>query len=192
MKDYILLLRSSAVLVAVVLLAVGPSSAGAHAMPTSAVLLDIQAHDVGGEIELPIDRLAVAIGRPLTAAQAGGTQREALAAYARSHISPTGADGRAWSIAVSPGHVAQVNGKPSLVMAITLTPPGGRVTRFDLHYDVIINQLVTHQAIATIRTQFNKGTTAHDPVTLGTFDWNHQTLRVDAAGGSWLPGVTSM
>jgi hypothetical protein len=186
------LARVSMILAAVLLLALAPSSAGAHAMPTSSVLLDIQPHDVGGEIGLPIDRLAIAVGRPLTPAQAGGAQRDALAAYARSHISATGADGRAWTVAVSPGHVAQVNGKPNLVMALKLTPPDGTVTRFDPHYDVIINQLLTHRAIATIRTQFKQGTTASDPVTLGTFEWNHQTLSVDAGGGSWLHGFTSM
>jgi hypothetical protein len=182
----------SAALAAALLLAVVAPTAGAHQMPTSAVLLDIESGQVGGEIQLPVDRLAVALGRTLTPAQAGGALRGELATYARSHIGATGTDGQAWKIAVAPGHIAQVNGKPNLVIALTMTPPDGKVTKFDLHYDVIINQLVTHQAIATIRTQWKNGTTARDPETLGIFTWNHKTIRVDADGGSWLRGFTSM
>jgi hypothetical protein len=45
---------------ACLLLAAAPE-ASAHAMPTSAVLLDIDAHAVRGEVRLPLDRLAVAL-----------------------------------------------------------------------------------------------------------------------------------
>ena len=52
--------------------------AGAHPMPTSAVVLDIGSGKVGGEIVLPLDRLAVALNRPLAPAEAVGPLRARL------------------------------------------------------------------------------------------------------------------
>ena len=160
------------------------AAAGAHPMPTSAVLLDIGSGKVGGEIVLPLDRLAVALDRPLTPAQAVGPLRSQLERYTRSHIRATGSGGRPWSVAVGGAHVD----RNDLVMSLTLTPPDGKVTDFDLRYDVIIDRLVTHKAIATIRTQWSKGMSVHRPKTLGVFDWSTKSLRVDADGGSWLEG----
>lgn len=173
-------------------LGVGAAGASAHPMSTSAVLLDIEAHSVDGEVQLPIDRLAVALDRTITPAQAAGPQRAALEQYTRRHIAASGQNGAPWAVSVSHGRVENVDGTPHLVMDLRLTPPDGKVTRFDLRYDVIIGQLVTHKAIATIRTQWKAGTTNHDPQTLGIFDFSTHSLQVDADKGSWLRGFTSM
>ena len=147
------LARSVAALAACLVLLNVPV-AGAHPMPTSAVLLDVGSGKVGGEIVLPLDRLAVALNRPLAPAQAVGPLRSQLERYTRSHIHAIGSDGRPWSVAVGGAHID----RNDLVMALTLTPPDGKVTDFDLRYDVIINQLVTHRAVATIRTQRSTAT----------------------------------
>jgi hypothetical protein len=109
----------------------------------------------------------------------------------RSHIRAVSADGRPWAVAVRGAHTQRINTVQDLVVSLTLAPPDGNVTDFTLHYDVIIEQLVTHKAIATIRSQWAKGTSAHDPETLGVFDWDTKSLRVDAAGGSWLRGFSA-
>jgi HupE / UreJ protein len=169
--------RVTALAAALVLLYV--PAAGAHPMPTSAVLLDIGSDEVGGEIVLPLDRLAVALDRPLSPAQAVGPLKTQLERYARSHVRAVGDGGRRWSVTVGDAHV---DGN-DLVMSLTLTPPDGRVTDFDLHYDVIIDQLVTHRAIAT---QWSNATSVRRPETLGVFDWSTKSLHVDADGGSWM------
>jgi len=162
--------------------------AGAHPMPTSAVVLDIGSGNVGGEIVLPLDRLAVALNRPLAPAQAVGPLRARLERYTRSHIHAIGSGGRPWSVTVGGARID----RNDLVMSLTLTPPDGKVTDFDLHYDVIIAQLVTHKAIATIRTLRAKGTSVRRPETLGVFDWSTKSLPVDAKRGSWLQGFVPM
>jgi hypothetical protein len=170
--------RSVAALAAALVLLSAPA-AGAHPMPTSAVLLDVGSAKVGGRIVLPLDRVAVALNRPLTPARVAGRLRARLERYTRSHIHATGAGGRHWSVAVAGAHVD----RNDLVMSLTLTPPDGRVTDFDLRYDVIIDRLVTHRAIATVRT---KG--VRRPETLGVFGWSTKSLRVDASGEPWLHG----
>lgn len=179
--------RSVAAL-AVALVLLHAAAAGAHPMPTSAVALDIGSGKVGGEIVLPLDRLAVALDRPLTPAQAVGPLRLRLERYTRSRIRATGVGGRPWSVTVGGAHVD----RDDLVMSLTLTPPDGKVTDFDLRYDVVIDRLVTHKAIATIRRQWSKGVSVHRPKTLGVFDWSTKSLQVDGDGGSWLEGIVAM
>lgn len=178
-------------MVVALLAAALPAAASAHPMATSAVLLDVGSEQVGGEVQLPLDRLAVALDRRLTPAAAAGPLLAGLERYTRSHIHATGADGRAWRVAVGGGHVQKVDGTDHLVMSVTLMPPDRKVTDFDLRYDVILEQLVTHRAIATIRTEWDKGTTRRHPVTLGVFDWTTKSLEVHADGGSWLRGFTA-
>jgi HupE / UreJ protein len=177
-----------AALAAVILLAAAPATASAHQMPTSAVLLTIGPDTVGGEIQLPIDRLAVALKRDLTPAEAAGPLRAEIQRYTRRHIHAVGAGGAEWKVTVGGGHIERIDNIDNVVMSLSLTPPRGKVTDFDLRYDVIIEQLVTHKAIATIRSQWDKGITAHDPETLGLYDWHTKSLRADADNGSWLRG----
>jgi hypothetical protein len=88
--------------------------------------------------------------------------------------------------------VEQVSGAPAFAVSVTLTPPDGQVTDFKLHYDVIIEQLVTHQALVSVRTDFRRGILAKaDAEPLGVFDWNHHTLTVPASGGSWMRGMVA-
>jgi hypothetical protein len=154
---------------ALLLLAAAPS-ASAHSMPASAVQLTVDAHAVRGELRLPRDRLAVALGRTPTATE--------LERYSTVHIRAVGDDGRTWHVDVAGAHVEGANWAETL----TLAPPGGKVTAFDLRYDVILAQLVTHKAIVTLQTRFTK------PRTLGVLDWTRQTIRVSAADGSWWHG----
>jgi hypothetical protein len=177
-----------AALGAAILLVVAPATASAHRMPTSAVLLAIGPGKVRGEVQLPIDRLAVALKRDVTPAQAAGPLRAEIERYTRRHIHAVGTDGGEWRVGVGGGHIERIDHLEQIVMSLSLTPPHGEVTDFDLRYDVIIEQLVTHKAIATIRSQWDKGTTAHDPETVGVYDWHTKSLRVHADGGSWLHG----
>jgi hypothetical protein len=177
----------AALALAALALAAFPAVASAHPMNTSAVLLDVGSDDVTGEVKLPLDRLAVALERELTPAAAAGPLRAQLERYTRAHIHPTGDDGKDWAVAVSAGRIARIDGVDHLVLSLTLTPPSGEVTDFTLGYDVIIEQLVTHKAIATIRSQWNKRT----PTALGIFDWHTTALHVDGDGGSWLTAITA-
>src|SRR5262245_56091930 len=98
-----------AALAAAILLAAAPATASAHRMPTSAVLLAIGPHTVGGAIRLPIDRLAVAVKRELTPAQAAGPLRAEIQRYTRRHIHAVGAGGAEWKVTVGGGHIERID-----------------------------------------------------------------------------------
>jgi len=163
---------TAALLCAATLAGAGAAPASAHPMHTSEVLLGVQSGRVAGQIRLPVDRLAVVLhGAPTPAV----VQR-----YVRGRIGAAGADGRRWRIAVGGAHAATVDGVRDLVLPLVLTPADGKVTDFTLRYDVIIDRLVTHKAIATMGGKL-----------LGVFDWDTKALGVHAGGGSWLQGFLS-
>lgn len=169
------------------------SPAGAHPMSTSAVLLDIGDDRVEGEVQLPIDRLAIAVHRDLTGDSVLGADRAFLGRYTAGHISATAAGGTPWKVSLGTPSVRTIDASPHLVYPLTLRPPDGRpVTDFDLHYDVIVEELLTHNVIVTVRYDFDRGILkADDAETLGIFDFDTKTLKVPAGEGSWFRGFAT-
>ncbi|MFK4104055.1 HupE/UreJ family protein [Streptomyces sp. NPDC019531] len=181
-------------LLTVVMLVGGPvPPAGAHPMSTSAVLLDIGADRVEGEIQLPVDRLAIAVHRDLTAGSVLGADKAFLMSYVTQHVSASGADGTPWTVGLGTPAVRTIDATAHLVYPLTIHPPAGEdVTDFRLRYDVIVEELLTHQVIATVRHDFDRGILKTDDAeTLGVFDWDTHTLKVPAGEGSWLRGLTA-
>ncbi|WP_082376885.1 HupE/UreJ family protein [Nocardiopsis sp. NRRL B-16309] len=180
-------------LVVVIALTAGPVPAvSAHPQSTSAVLLDIHDDRVEGEVQLPIDRLAVGVDRDLTAQSVLAEDRDFLADYTAEHIGATGEDGQDWTADLGEGAVRVIDGVDHLVHPLTLTPPDRHVTDFDLHYDVIVESLLTHKIIVTVRYDFDSGILKTDDAeTLGVIDFATPGLDVPAGDGSWLRGFTA-
>ncbi|MGW6922785.1 HupE/UreJ family protein [Streptomyces sp. NPDC054950] len=183
----------SALLLSAFLLVGGLASpAAAHPMSTSAVLLDIRDDRVEGEVQLPVDRLAIAVDRDLTPAGVLGEDRSFLKSYTARHISAVGEDGTPWTVGLGTGSVRTIDGTAHLVYPLTIRPPDGRVTDFRLRYDVIVEELLTHKVIATVRYDFDRGILKTDDAeTLGVLDWDTKSLRVPADEGSWLKGFVT-
>jgi HupE / UreJ protein len=180
-------------LLAALALAVGPvPPAGAHPQSTTAVLLDIGDDRVTGEVQLPIDRLAVAVERELTATSVLGADRASLTDYTAAHIAAAGADGHAWDVALGVPEVRAIDAVDHLVYPLALEPPDGQVTDFDLRYDVIVENLLTHDVVVTVAYDFDRGIlTENDAQTLGVLDFATTTIEVPADAGSWARGVAA-
>ena len=168
-----------------------PATADAHPLSTTAVLLDAGTDDVTGQVELPIDRLAIAVGQPdlTTAVVAQPTKVEEFRRYVADHLSATGAaDGTPWAVTVTGGRVETIDGVDHLVYAVALQPPSGRVTDFQLHYDAIVARLVSHRVFVSERPAGTGDYTA-----VGVIDWQSHDLRVPAVGATnrqgFLPAV---
>ncbi|QYX82771.1 HupE/UreJ family protein [Streptomyces akebiae] len=163
-------------------------------MSTSAVLLDVRDDRVEGEVQLPVDRLAVAVDRPLTRESVLGADRTFLKRYTAAHIAALGDESgdRPWAVTLGSGSVRTIDGVAHLVYPLELRPPDGRVTTFRLRYDVIVEELLTHKVVVTVRYDFDRGILkTDDAVTLGVVDFDTESLEVPAGEGSWLRGFAT-
>lgn len=142
-----------------------PGRAFAHPMPNSMLVLDLQPTGVAAELQLPLGELQLAFGRdvarhPETLVAHLGPE---LRAYIQAHVRPVSPDGRVWSVAVGKlgvGAAEQTATGPyqELTAQLWLQPPAGASPRtFDLQYDVIIHQLVTHIALVAVRQDWEAG-----------------------------------
>lgn len=126
--------------IAALFLATTPASA--HPLSTTAILLDLGSDEVTGQVQLPIDRLAIALEEPdlTTAAVQQPAKSEELQGYVASHLSVTDtADGQPWGVAVTAGRVETIDAVDHLVFDLGLTPPDGEVQDFRLQYDGIVH-----------------------------------------------------
>jgi len=155
-----------------------PQSASAHPLSTTAILLDAAPGEVTGSVQLPIDRLEVALNERLTAASVQKADKlQELRRYVLGHTSAADPTGGAWTVDLSGGRVETIDGVDHLVFDLTLTPPGGTVRDFTLSYDAILHQIVSHQIFVALRPQG-----ADSYTTLGVLNWQRHTVAVPAAG----------
>jgi len=179
----------------------------AHPMPSTAVLLDLQATGVAAELQLPLGELQLALGQQLNVTDQPETlvirSGVALRAYLLAHIRPVGPDGRPWSVVVrelAVGSTEQNDTGPyqELTAHLWLRPPTGASSRtFTLHYDVIMHQLVTHAALVSIRQDWDNGVLAEHPVEVGVIRMNPRDnsiapLEIAPAVGSRWHGFKRM
>ena len=173
--------RAAAVLLCLVTAGAGllltSAKAGAHPLSTTAVLLDTGSEQVTGQLQLPVDRLAIAVNQPLTATVVvQPVMLEELRRYVAAHVSAADpADGAAWAVSVAGGRVETIDGVDHLVFDLALRPSRGTVRDFQLHYDAIVHRLVSHRIFVSSRAA---GTGPYAAV--GIIDWESQTLTVPA------------
>ena len=178
------------------------SLALAHQMPRSRVLLDIHATDVGAELQLPADRLQVALrhdpavladGRFITGDEMLGADRARTVAYVLRHVHANAPDGRAWSVRAGTLNLLEVPGGQDLVVHLMLQPPpGAPAYRFDLGYDVIIREVVTHAALISVSRGWRSGVMPDTPELVGAVGIRMGHLLVDRSGGSAWRGFCSI
>ncbi|MGW1622200.1 HupE/UreJ family protein [Streptomyces sp. NPDC002172] len=170
-----------------VLTITAPTRADAHPLSTTAILLDVAPEKVTGKVELPIDRLAIALDQPLTAKTVVKPAKlEELRRYVRGHTSAADPDGTRWTTTVGGGRVQRVDGVDHLVFDLVLQPPTGTVHDFRLTYDAIVHHLLSHQILVSLRPEGSDSYT-----TVGVLDWQQHTLAIPAAGASSEHGFTT-
>ena len=184
-----------ALALALVFLGVCAGSADAHPQSTSAVVLDIRGDRVEGELQLPIDRLAVAVQRDLDAGNVLGSERAFLLDYVARHLTATAEGGERLRLQLGTPRVEKIDRYVTdhLVIPLELRPSVfGAVGKFELRYDVIIEELRTHRAFVTVRYDFDRGVLKSDDAeTLGIFDFETTSLEVPSGEGSFLQGFVA-
>jgi HupE / UreJ protein len=178
----------------------------AHPMPNSMVLLDIQPDGVAAEIQLPLNELALAVHQNLREHPEKVVEQygDSLKIYLLNHIHPISLDGRAWEVSVRNMSIQSVAKSESgayheLVVQLWLQPPSGASSRaFSLKYDAIIHQVVTHNALVSIRQDWDRGVVnAEQLAEIGTIGLDIPTntilpFSINLTEGSLWRGFKSM
>ena len=151
--------------------------AAAHPLSTSAVLLDVESTVVHATVELPLDELSIARQQTLDATTVLAPDTlTGVRTYVQADMSVSDVTGQAWATAVTGGRVAKVDGVDNLVLDATLTPAAGSVGDFVLHYDAVIDQLVSHRVFVSGRYGHTGSYT-----TLAMLSWQSQSVPVASA-----------
>ena len=156
------------------------TEADAHPLSTTAVLLDVGSNEVTGQVQLPIDRLAIALNQPTltTPVAVQPAKLEELRQYVAAHLTATdAADDAPWDVTVADARVQTIDGVDHLVLDIALRPPDGAVRGFRLHDDAIVHRLLSHRIFVSVRAA---GSNAYAVV--GLLDWESHDLTVAAPG----------
>lgn len=194
-----------AIVCALGLLALAAPAASAHVVPTSTIQLDVRSTAVDADVSIPVSDVAAATGLDLgDGSQAAVTSRaEAIKTYLLSHFRPTSDDGRPWSVGIGDLSVS-TTGDPTttgryaqLETTFVLTPPTGTDARsFNLGYTAIVDRVVTHVAIVTVRSDWSSGHLggAYEVgvVQQDTVTNTAGSLHVDLGPGSSIRGFISM
>ena len=148
----------------------------AHPSPNTLIFLDIKANGVAAELRLPVGELGMALNpaSPKTAEQLLGRFADSLKIYLMSHITPLSMDGQKWAVEIGEmglENVANTQERGTLqdiIVKIWLKPPAGASSRqFILNYDVVMHQVVTHNALVAIRQDWETGIVTEHPAEVG-------------------------
>ncbi|RZA03139.1 MAG: HupE/UreJ family protein [Sphingobacteriaceae bacterium] len=174
-------------------------------MPNTLILLDIRSDKVSAELQLPLNELELAFGHDVNRNSNNlinrlGTQ---LKSYLLQHIKVFTPEGKPWTVTIDDMQVQPVQESTSgpykeLTVQVTLVPPANANTRqFNLNYDAIIHQVVSHYALVSIRQDWDNGSNPEHPYEVGVIglDVKSNTIKplaVNIQQGSLWRGFTSM
>ena len=192
-------------IVTVLLLFFGSLHSYSHPMPNSLVLIDMHPNGVGLELQLPLVELKLAVSGQIdtNADDWAEKSEDELKAYILKHLHPTGLNNEDWNVSitdmqVTPPPPGDQNQYRELSVQLWLQPASGTDVRsFILNYDVIINQVVTHTALVSIRQDWDAGIYQDHPVQTGTIAMDVVNnivppFKVETKKGNWFEGFKSM
>jgi HupE / UreJ protein len=162
-------------------------------MYQGALLLDFHGNDAKAELQLPAERLQMALGAQVSQ-QMNARASALVAAYIFRNFSASLSDGRLFEVKVSEApHLERIEGAPYVVARLHLTPPpGAGAGLFDIHCSVLLDRVPQQVILASIRSDWRTSTFANDPQLLAVLHGSEQTVHVDRRNGSWWSGFGSV
>jgi hypothetical protein len=164
----------------------------AHPMPNTLIDLSIARRQLTFDLKIPLPDVDTAVFRGGGAGD--GRAWAVLEKYFAEHLKVKGMDGDYWQTALVSLDTFDVNDPltgsfPELHLVLTATPPeGAELRRFFLHYNAILHQILTHEAILSIRQDWENGIHAEggEPARSLAF------IRVDPRTGEVLPVAVNL
>ncbi len=177
-------------------LVVTGAAASAHDVPPSLVMLDIGRQAIDVEMQLPLSELGAALQLPLASQplSAVGDDQARIEQYVRERFAIRGRDGQGWTM-----HVGSMDLKKTsnanwtsndwLVLHADFEAPAGMSTEvFALDDSVIIERVVSHQAMIYVRRDVRNSLLGDRPLPIATAGFGNTRIQVDGSGGSWWQG----
>ena len=177
----------------------------AHPMPHSVLSFAVGSDMIEAELKIPLKELQPAVSFNVT--DLGGTLdamlRRQLSDYLISHFHPKSLNGKPWTVAVTGFSIAEAEQTATaryeeLTAYLTLQPPPGESNRsFDLYYDGVLHQVVTHKIFVTVSRDWQNGETGDQENSLGVIGLNVADntvppLHVNLSHGSRFKGFAAM
>lgn len=195
----------AALILMVGLLGLGTAPASAHVLPTSSIQLAVQEETIDAAVKIPLDDLEAASGIDLgdETAETIAAHSEEINAYLLAHFVPTTDSGQPWTVTAGEltvtdaGTVSTTGIYKELRTTFTLTPPAGSTVRsFNLGYDAVVHQVVTHTVLVSVATDWSAGV-VDQAYSLGTIRLDTATgtvppLHIDLGQGSTTNGFLNM
>ncbi|WP_182481581.1 HupE/UreJ family protein [Nocardioides immobilis] len=125
---------------AVLVLALAPSAASAHAMDLSKVRLVLEGGTVHGTTEIAVPALQQVLGSDFTAAD-----HDELASYLREHIA-AGTDAGAWPLTIGAMTTREADGMTWVTTAFAFDTGSAGTGDFLFEYDAVIEAVAKHEA----------------------------------------------
>src|SRR5581483_5719009 len=185
-----------------VLLAAGCISAAmAHDVPPSIVMLDIGRNTIDADLQLQLSELGAAMALPLAADPAAVVPRYGtrIQQYIHERMQVRGRrDGRPYASSIESLGVRRTNNinwisNDWLAVHVRLhAPPGESTGIFSLDYCVIVQPVVSHEALIYVRRDLRNGLLGEKPLLIGSMGFGHTHLDVDGSGGGWWRGFVHL
>ncbi|MGC4040583.1 MAG: HupE/UreJ family protein [Flavobacterium sp.] len=176
-----------------------------HPMPNSVLLFDVKSDKILCELQLPLKELQPAVPFDVTNDLDGLLKKHQseIYRYILDHFHIKGKTGKDWPLLISHIKLAKAEQTATgiyqeLIASIIITPAPDDATRnFTVYYDAIMHQVVTHQAIVSIRQDWENGLISENSTEIAAISMNNRVgkvypLRINLAkGNSWI-GFKSM
>jgi len=182
---------------ALMLLFVGlPCRVLAHDVPPSMVMLDIGRSAIDVELQLPLSELGAGLALPL--ASPGTVVSEygpRIAKYVEDGFQIRSRDGPAYrlhieSLGMKATNDARWTSNDWLVVRGRFQAPSGVSTEvFALDYNVIVQRVMSHQALIYVRRDIRNGLVGDKPMLISTAGFGNTHIAVDGSDGSWWQGL---
>jgi HupE / UreJ protein len=172
----------------------------AHDVPPSTAMLDIGRRVIDIELQLPLSDLGAALELPLVwnpkavIPQYGSRIED----YIRDKLRVHDRDGRAYPLRIESldmRHTDNANwiSNDWLIVRAALEAPSWASTEvFTLDYSVILERVVSHNALIYVRRDIRNGLLGDKPVPIGLMGFGHTHLDIDGSSGSWWRGFAHL
>ena len=190
----------ASVVMAVLWLIGAGQSASAHDVPPSIALLDIGRNAIDVELQLQLSELGTASMLPLAAnpdaviSQYGSR----IERYVQDRLQVHDPAGRSYAMRIESLSMRRTDNanwtsNDWLVLHARLQAPQGASTEvFSIDYAVIMQRVLSHQALIYVRRDIRNELLGDQPQLLGVLGFGKTHLKVDGSAGSWWKGFSRL